>query len=152
MNLNKIEPNPSDIDLHLFEESIEDKRAAIVDFEKALLDLPQVTPEPKHYFVNGMYARELLMLKGWACTGAMHLKEHIVIIHYGDLLVTDNEGTKRLGPGTYIGKAGTKRALYILEDTLWTAIHTTDKTTVEECEATLVTNSYEEFLKLGSEV
>jgi hypothetical protein len=38
------------------------------------------------------------------------------------------------------------------EDTLWIAIHATDKETVEDCEATLVTNDYEDFLRIQQEI
>ena len=138
-----------EINLSLFAEDSGDKRESIVNFETELLKLPQIKLEAKHYFANGLYARELVMPKDAAVTGKIHIKEHICIISYGDVTVVSNDGTVRLkGPCTFVGKPGSKRALYMHEETMWTAIHATDKDTVEEVEATLVTNNYEEYLKL----
>jgi len=128
----------------------EQNRQAILRAEEALLSLPQIALEPKHYFAKGLYARELFMPKGSAVTGKIHVQEHLVVILYGDVTVTTDEGTERLvGPCTFVGKPGSKRALFMHEDTLWTAIHSTDETTVEACEATLATNDYQEYLKIA---
>jgi hypothetical protein len=136
--------------LAIFESDTANQKQSIVDFERELLAMPQIKLEAKHYFAKGLYARELFMPKGSAVTGKIHIKEHICIISYGDVTVADNEGTKRLvGPCTFVGRPGSKRALYMHEDTLWTAIHSTDLSSVEECEATLVTNDYEEFLRIS---
>jgi hypothetical protein len=127
----------------------EDQRQAILNMEAALLSLPQIELNAKHYLCKGLYTRELFMPKGSAVTGKIHVKEHIVTIVYGDVSVATNDGVERIvGPCTFIGKAGSKRALFMHEDTLWLATHATDATTVEECENTLVTNSHEEYLRL----
>lgn len=128
-------------------------RKLIQDAENALLQLPQIKLEAKHYLCNGLYTRELWMPKGSAVTGKIHIKDHIVTIVYGDVTVrTDDDLVRYTGYQTFVGKGGSKRALLMHEDTLWLATHATDKTTVEECEATLVTNSYEEYLKLAGEL
>lgn len=129
------------------DKTTEQRRIDILRAEAALLELPQIDFNPVHYFAKGLYARELFMPKGSAVTGKIHTKEHLVIILYGDVSVASNEGvTRYVGPCTFVGKAGSKRALYMHEDTLWTAIHSTEETTVEACEATLATNSYDDFL------
>ncbi len=129
----------------------EEQRLAILDMEQSLLSLPQIQMEAKHYIAGGMYARELFMPKGSAVTGKIHIKEHLVVL-CGDVSVATDDGVERYtGYCTFVGAPGSKRALYMHEDTVWTAIHATDKLTVEECEANLVTNSYEEFLKIVGE-
>lgn len=126
------------------------RRQDIRRAEESLLSLPQIKMEPKHYFAQGLYARELFMPAGTAVTGKIHIKEHLCIILYGDVSVATDDGVERLkGPCTFVGKPGSKRALYMHEDTLWTAIHATDETSVEDCERTLVTNDYNEFLKIA---
>lgn len=130
----------------------EQRREEILRAEAALLTLPQIELKPNHYFAKGLYARELFMPKGSAVTGKIHVKEHLVIILYGDVTVASNDGVERyVGPCTFVGKPGSKRALFMHEDTLWTAIHATDETTVEACEATLATNDYNEFLRIAGE-
>jgi len=142
----------SNIDITIFTNPAESSRESMLEFESALLELPQIQLVAKHYIGGGMYARELVMPKGSAVTGKIHIKEHICHISYGDVTVRSDDGIVRLvGPCTFIGKPGSKRALYMHEDTMWTAFHVTNETTVEACEATLVTNSYEEFLKISEE-
>lgn len=129
----------------------EDQRESILKMERSLKSLPQIKLEPKHYIAGGMYARELFMPKGAAVTGKIHIKEHLVIL-CGDVSVATDDGvTRYTGYCTFVGSPGSKRALYMHEDTVWTAIHTTDKVTVEDCESTLVTNSYEEFLQIAGD-
>lgn len=127
-------------------ENITPTRANIIALEQAVLELPQINLAvlTKHYFAGGMYARELFMPKGSCITGKIHLKEHLVHISFGELtVVTETQKIHLVGPCTFAGTPGEKRALHIHEHTLWTTFWVTDLTTVEECEATLVTNDYD---------
>jgi len=126
----------------------EDRRAAIIDMEKTILSLPQLSIEAKHYFAGGMYARELFMPKNSAFTGAIHTKEHFVNL-IGDISVATDEGVVRYtGYCTFTGVAGSKRAVFLHEDTVWTTFHVTDKITVSECEEDLTVSTYEDFLQI----
>lgn len=123
--------------------TVAEKRAAIMEYERQLLEMPQIKLEAKHYIAGGMYARELFMPKGSTVTGKIHLKEHLCHVSFGVVtVVEDTQSYLVVGPCTFVGKPGSKRVLLMHEDTLWTAFHTTDKLTVEECEATLATNDY----------
>lgn len=138
------------VNLSIFTDGAKDQNQSIFDLENEVLAMPQIPLEPEHYFAEGLYARELWMPKGSLVTGKAHVKDHLVIIIFGHVTVASDEGTIELkGPCTFVGKAGSKRALYMHEDTLWTAIHSTDKTTVEECEETLVTNDPEKIMKIS---
>lgn len=132
---------------------IASKREAIYRAEKAMLSLPQIDLKAQHYFAEGLCARELFMPKGSFVTGRIHVKEHLVVIPFGDVLVSTDEGTERIvGPITFVGKPGSKRALFMYEDTLWIAIHASDVKTQEEAENTLVTNDYSEYLRVREEL
>lgn len=127
------------------------KAEVLVDLEQAVLAMPQLdlASVTKHYFGGGMYARELYMPKGSVVTGKIHLKEHLCHISFGDVTIVEaGKRTRVRGPYTFVGEPGSKRALYMHENTLWTAFHVTDATTVEECEATLVSNDYKAYLEL----
>ena len=95
---------------------------------------------------------EFSLPKNSVVTGKIHIKEHLCSIAYGDVTITDEFGSVRVkGPCTFVGKPGSKRALFMHEDTLWTAYHTTDKLTVEEAEAEIVTNDYNVFDRIAGE-
>lgn len=135
-----------------FEEDFRSTRNSILELEAEVLKLPQIDFQPKHYFGGGIYARELWMPKNSVVTGKIHIKEHLCSIAYGDVTITDEFGSVRVkGPCTFVGKPGSKRALFMHEDTLWTAYHTTDKLTVEEAEADIVTNDYNVFDRIAGE-
>lgn len=130
----------------------EQRREEILRAEDALLTLPQIDLNPVHYFAKGMVARELFMPKGAVVTGHIHVDEHIVVIPYGDVTVTTDDGTERyVGPCTFVGKPGSKRALYMHEDTLWVAINPSDATNREEAEAKVVVKTHAEFIALQEE-
>ena len=127
----------------------EQRRKEILRAEAAVLSLPQIDLNPVHYFAKGLVARELFMPKGSVVTGHIHIDEHIVVIPYGDVTVTTDDGTHRyIGPCTFVGKPGSKRALLMHEDTLWIAINPSDATTREEAEERVVTKTHEQFLKI----
>ena len=133
----------SDLFMLTEEKSVEQVRAGIIALEQEVLNLPQINFEVKYYIAGGMVAKELFLPKDSIVTGKIHLKEHLVHVSLGHVIVV--EDTQRYsvrGPCTFVGKAGSKRAVLVLEDTVWTAFHTTTKNTIEECEAELVTNDY----------
>lgn len=130
-------------------DTVKDKRYAMLEYERQLKEMPQIKLEARHYIAGGMYARELFMPKGSSVTGKIHIKEHLCHVSFGHVTVVEDTKTYTvIGPCTFVGSAGSKRVLLMHEDTLWTAFHTTDKTTVEECEASLVTNDYNLLLEV----
>ena len=139
--------NVAEIDgLSIFDRNMP-TQSAIYALENQLLQMPQVDLDPVHLIIPGvMYARGLFMPKGSCVTGKIHINEHIVIIAYGDVTVTTNDGRERYtGHTSFVGKAGSKRALLMHEDTFWWAIHATKALTVEDAIQELVTNKPEDI-------
>jgi len=101
------------------------KLADIQRLHAVLGTMPQVHIEPRHYFANGMYGRELMMPAGTLIVGKIHKHEHLAIMVYGDILVyTEAGGKKRLkGYNMMVSPPETKRVVYPFEDTLWITIH-----------------------------
>lgn len=104
--------------------------------EDWLLDQPEVQRElpVKHIFTPGLYAREVYMFQGALGTTNIHLTCHPFVISQGVVSVwTDETGWQLIrAPFTGITKPGTRRVLYIHEDTVWTTFHVTDETDPEE--------------------
>ncbi len=83
------------------------------------IDLP-----PRHYFSDGIYAREITIPAGTVLTGKMHRTEHINVVSKGKITVWTEDGMKTISaPFTFISSPGTKRAGYAHEDTIWTTFH-----------------------------
>lgn len=110
------------------------------------LDLPV-----KHYFSQGVYARELFIPKGTLLTGKIHKFPQLNIMSQGDMSVLTEQGIVRVqAPFTIVSPAGTKRIAYAHEDTVWTTIHGTDETDLAVIEARFIAKDdadYRAFLE-----
>lgn len=92
-----------------------------------------------HWFTRGIYARQFKMQAGSVVVGKLHAQEHLCIISAGRAIVTTEQGTQEIAaPCMFISPAGSKRALVILEDMVWTTIHRTEETDPVKLEAELI--------------
>lgn len=74
------------------------------------------------------------------CTSKIHKTEHQFIVSKGkaEVWVPGDGWQLIVAPYHGITKAGTRRALKIIEETIWTTFHPTDKTNLAEVEAELI--------------
>jgi hypothetical protein len=121
-------------------------------FEQALSQMPDakfgddVAPLV-HRFTPGLYIRQISMPKGMVLTSKIHKTEHPFFVLTGDVSVVDPEGVVRItAPYVGITKPGTKRALYMHEDTIWITVHRTDETDLEKIEDQVIAKSFDEIL------
>ena len=87
-----------------------------------------------HHFTPGLYARELHMPKGMVITSQIHKTRHPFVVSKGSSFVYmgGSRWEKIEAPHFGITEPGTRRLLIIMEDTIWTTFHVTDKTDVYE--------------------
>jgi hypothetical protein len=110
-----------------------DVREAVEQIEDAMQGMPPAFLPIKHYFANGMYAREMTMPAGTIVTGAIHKTTHFCILSQGRVRVMSEDGIDELvAPAIIISQPGTKRAIHALEDTVWTNIHATNETDLDK--------------------
>jgi len=91
----------------------------------------------KHVFTPGLYTRTIFMPANLFVTSMIHRTEHPFMVSKGVCLVYiegKNEWKKISAPYLGITKAGTRRLLMILEDTIWSTFHPTNLTDVEAIE------------------
>jgi len=122
-------------------------QAKIVALEQEMLQHPEahLALEPVHHFSKGIYARELLIPAGVLLTGKVHKHENLNIVN-GDITVWTDEGMKRLtGHHILVSAPGTKRVGYAHADTIWTCVHATESTDLEEIERLMVCDSFDEY-------
>jgi hypothetical protein len=93
--------------------------------EKAMLARPDRTEiEPRHYFAEGIYVREITIPAGVPLIGKIHKTSHINIVSRGEIIVWTETGMKRLSaPFTFVSQPGTKRVGWAVTDTVWSTIH-----------------------------
>ena len=126
---------------------IESFRNNIMTFEEQLIALPTSYGDAKkpgskevtkvnplnHKFVGGMYIREIFTPKGQVFTTAIHKKDHMYFFIKGELSILSEDGIERLKAPYYgVTKAGTKRIVYVHEDTIWVTVHETKAKTVDK--------------------
>jgi len=116
--------------------AIQDK---VVRLQEELVKLPQVELETRHYFADGMYAREVVRPQGCVIVGKVHKKEHFYIVTKGRIRVTTDDGVKEFAaPSVIISKPGTKRAVFAMEDSVCMTVHKTNKKSLKNVERDLV--------------
>lgn len=103
----------------------------------------------KHYFTDGIYTREIFIPKDTMLTGKIHLHEHPNFLVKGRVRILTEDGgyEEYSAPKFMISKAGTKRALLTLEDTIWITIHHNPSNTedLEKIEKIVIAKDYKEF-------
>jgi len=106
------------------------------------------TPKDKKYGCC-TYAREMLIPKGTLIIGKIHRHEHLNFIAKGKVTVFTEFGQKDLeGPCTFVSEIGLKRAVYALEDTLWTTVHLTEfvgEENLDKIESEVISPSYNDM-------
>lgn len=127
---------------------IDELEAMMFEMPEAQIDFEKLT---RHYFSNGMYAREITIPKGTLLTGKIHLHEHINVVSKGDISVLTENGIERIkAPATIISKPGTKRVGFTHEETVWTTFHfnPTNEKDPAVLEQLLIAPSHDDFEKL----
>jgi hypothetical protein len=111
-------------------------------FEKYLVTLPPAEMPVTHFFTPGLYIRTIFMPAGSELTSKIHRMTHPFVVAKGEFIVynVDDEGALLHIKAPYMGitKAGTRRALKILEDTTMTAFYATTETDVAKIEAMII--------------
>lgn len=130
-----------------------ESRNKILDFEKILSSHPNAvfgdnkSLPLKHSFADGIYVREIFIPKGTVLTGKIHKHSHPNFLMSGEVDVfTESEGLVRLkAPMSIISKAGTKRVVYAIENSVWVTVHVTNETDLEKIEDHVIAKDFNEL-------
>jgi hypothetical protein len=128
------------------------RREAILRLQDAIIDegrdVGPASCPVKHHFAPGSYGREMTLPAGLVVVGKIHKHAHINVISKGRVQVfTEQEGVLELAaPCTFVSSPGTKRVVYVLEETVWTTVHVTDKTDLAEIEREVIAT---DFMEVG---
>lgn len=121
-------------------------RQKIAWLDAVLRDMPQTEVEMRHYFADGVYAREGSIPAGTWFVGRVHLKPQINIISKGAVMVLTESGPIEMrAPCTISNPPGAQRAAYVMEDTVWTTIIATSETDPDVIFNTCTAPTFEAF-------
>ena len=122
----------------------------MVNMDESLMNeaLDEVFPLT-HHFAPGVYAREILLPEGHVIIGKIHKHAHLNFLMTGKVSVSTEEGSKdMIAPCIFTSYAGTKRAVYAHEDSVWVTIHVTDKTDLAEIEDDIIAKDFDDLDRL----
>jgi hypothetical protein len=98
-------------------------RARIEALHAQIEAAPDGPIETRHYYADGLYAREIHIPAGTWVVGSIHRREHINVLSKGDVSVVTEAGhcAQRIqAPMTFAVKAGMKALGYAHTDAVWT--------------------------------
>mgnify|MGYP000873608624 CR=1 FL=1 len=121
-------------------------REKVLRMEAAIASMPQIDIPVRHYWADGIYAREATIPAGVTAAGKIHKYSHLVIISKGAIAVMTPDGLREIrAPATFVAPPGTKRAAYAIEETVWTTIHGTHETDLDKLERHFIARDFAEY-------
>lgn len=123
-------------------------RSRVFELEEAMRQaFPEMELPVKHHFAKGVYGRELFIPKNTMLTGKIHKYTQLNVLVKGDISVLTEDGVKRVQPPfVIVSPAGTKRAAFAHEDTIWLTVHGTEETDVDKIEHQFIAQTEVEYL------
>lgn len=96
----------------------------------------------EHYFLPGVYIRQITMPAGHLIRGCCHKTQHFNTILKGRVRVLMGDEIIELSaPKTFVSDAGCAKALLIIEDCIWQTIHLTNETDLASLREVLIDES-----------
>jgi len=130
-------------------------RDRIVRLEQAVAKLPQYDCPVKHYFVDGLYVREISIPAGCILVGYIHMQPCITTLSKGTILISEGDNTVKLSaPFTTTVAPGSKKAGYALTDVIWSDayVNPDNERDIDRLEARLTANTHAEYLTRRNEM
>ena len=100
----------------------------------------------KHTFTDKQYIRQITMITGSLWTSQIHKIKHPFFVMQGECTVLSELGVSRIrAPYWGVTEPGTKRLLYIHEETVWITVHPTKKKDVNSVVDEVIAKDYDDF-------
>jgi quercetin dioxygenase-like cupin family protein len=98
-----------------------------------------VDPQVVNHFSDGLYAKQMVIPKGFTACQHKHHYSHLSILAKGRVIVrTDDYNQEYIAPACIEIKAEIYHQIEALEDSVWFCIHATDEADAKETEKLLI--------------
>lgn len=104
-----------------------------------------------HSFSDGVYIREMSMLKDGIVIGKIHNRSHTWFLMKGKLKIANEDGVVTYSAPTYVNAgSGAKRVIIALEDSVFVNVHPNPNniTNIDELEKILTCETYTQYKQL----
>jgi len=107
----------------------------------------------KHFFMDGVYVREMTMYKDTVVVGAIHKHLHVWFLMSGRLIVAKEDSKKEyVAPCYVLAEPGSKRLIYAAEDSVFVNVHknpsnTQDMVELEKSIVAMNIEDYDQYIK-----
>jgi len=93
----------------------------------------------QHHFSSGVYAKQMMMPKGYFALSHAHENDHLSILASGEVIVkTDAKAIKYTAPACITVHKGVNHSITALQDAVWFCIHATDETNPDKVDEVLI--------------
>jgi quercetin dioxygenase-like cupin family protein len=98
-----------------------------------------VDPQVEHHFSDGLYAKRMVIPKGFEAGQHAHKYSHLSILAKGHVIVkTDHTQKEYRAPACIEIKSHVNHTIEALEDSEWFCIHATDETDAKKIDQVLI--------------
>jgi quercetin dioxygenase-like cupin family protein len=112
---------------------------AISDLHQKMVGTFEIDLGIKHNFSDGLYAKEMVVPKGYIVGTHAHKFSHLSILAKGKVVVkTDDLEAIYEAPSCLEIKEGVNHTIEALEDTVWFCIHATNETDENKIDKVLI--------------
>ena len=93
----------------------------------------------QHHFSSGVYAKQMMLPKGYFALSHAHNYDHLSILSAGEVIVkTDEKAIKYTAPACITIHKGVHHSITALQDAVWFCIHATEETDSSKIDEVLI--------------
>jgi hypothetical protein len=140
------------LSVHSFRKTVMSLEKQMLDSDNPLIVKGNSNAFPlTHSFSDGVYIREMSMLKDGIVIGKIHNRSHTWFLMKGKLKIANEDGVVTYSAPTYVNAgSGAKRVIIALEDSVFVNVHPNPNniTNINELEKILTCETYTQYKQL----
>jgi hypothetical protein len=140
------------LSVHSFRKTVMSLEKQMLDSDNPLIVKGNSNAFPlTHSFSDGVYIREMSMLKDGIVIGKIHNRSHTWFLMKGKLKIANEDGVVTYSAPTYVNAgSGAKRVIIALEDSVFVNVHPNPNniTNIDELEKILTCETYTQYKQL----